>query len=170
MFWSSRNRQNWPPKSTGNAPHTGQHLNSNSNHPPHVKRGLIQSIHNRTSALCQEQQDLVIEISNLRRDFQLNGYPQSSVDSVTNFKGSSHLNKEQKPLGSVYIPYVKGVSEKFKRIRNLYNNRTIFRTRHALGVHSWKPGHAEIRNRRHSASIASPVNAAEATLAKHSDL
>jgi hypothetical protein len=33
-------------------------------------------------------------------------------------KGNSRQNKEQKPLGSVYIPYVKGVSEKFKRIGN----------------------------------------------------
>jgi hypothetical protein len=31
-----------------------------------------------------------------------------------------------KPLGSVYIPYVKGVSEKFKRIG------TVFRTKHTL--------------------------------------
>jgi uncharacterized OB-fold protein len=29
--------------------------------------------------------------------------------TVINSKGSSHLNKEQKPLGSVHIPYMKGV-------------------------------------------------------------
>jgi hypothetical protein len=32
----------------------------------------------------------------------------------------------------VYIPYVKGVSEKLKRIGNRYNMRTIFRTKHTL--------------------------------------
>jgi hypothetical protein len=32
----------------------------------------------------------------------------------------------------MYIPYVKGVSEKFKRIGNRYNIRTIFRTKHKL--------------------------------------
>jgi hypothetical protein len=34
--------------------HTGRYLNFNSNHPPHVKRGLIQSLHNRDSTRCQE--------------------------------------------------------------------------------------------------------------------
>jgi hypothetical protein len=47
-------------------------------------------------------------------------------------KGSSRLSEEQKPLGSVYIPYVKGVSEKFRRIGNRYSIRTIFKTKHTL--------------------------------------
>jgi hypothetical protein len=32
----------------------------------------------------------------------------------------------------VYIPYVKGISEKFKRIGNRYNIGTIFKTKHKL--------------------------------------
>jgi predicted GIY-YIG superfamily endonuclease len=32
----------------------------------------------------------------------------------------------------VYIPYVKGVSEKFKPIANRYNIRAIFKTKHTL--------------------------------------
>jgi hypothetical protein len=81
-----------------------------------VKRGLIQSLHSRASTICPERQDLIKEISSLRNDLQLNGYPQGFVDSAINSKGSGRLNEEQKPLGSEYIPYVKGVSEKFKRI------------------------------------------------------
>jgi hypothetical protein len=46
------------------------------------------------------------------------GITQGLIDSVLNSKGSSRLNKEQKPLGSVYIPCAKVVSERFKRIRN----------------------------------------------------
>jgi hypothetical protein len=52
------------------------------------------------------------------------------IDSVINSKGISHLNKVQKPLNSVYIPYVKGVSGKFKCIGNQYNIKTIFKTKH----------------------------------------
>jgi predicted GIY-YIG superfamily endonuclease len=44
----------------------------------------------------------------------------------------SRLNKEEKPLGYVYIPYVKGFSEKFKRVGNRYNVRTIFRMKDTL--------------------------------------
>jgi hypothetical protein len=114
------------------ANHTGRYLKFNSNHLPHVKRGLIQSLHNRASTIFQERQDLAKESGNLRSDLQLNGYLQDFIDSVINSKGSSRLNEEQKSLGSVYIPYVNGVSEKFKRIGNRYNIRTIFK--HTLRI------------------------------------
>jgi hypothetical protein len=61
-----------------------------------------------------------------------NGYPQGFADLVINFKGSSHLNKDENPLGCVYIPCAKGVSEKFKRIGNRHNIRLICRTKHIL--------------------------------------
>jgi hypothetical protein len=54
------------------------------------------------------------------------------IDTGIKSKGSSRPNKEQQPLASVYIPYVKGVSEKFNRIGNRYNIRTIFKTKHIL--------------------------------------
>jgi hypothetical protein len=79
-----------------------------------------------------QEQDLVKEISSLRSDLQLSGYPHSFIDSIIYFRGRSHLNKEQKPLGSVYIPHVKDVSEKFKHMGNWYNIRTIFKTKHTL--------------------------------------
>jgi hypothetical protein len=72
---------------------------------------LIQKLHNRASIICQGRQDPVHEISSLRRDLHLNGYPKGFIDSVINSKGSSRPNKDEKPLGSVYIPYVKGVLE-----------------------------------------------------------
>jgi hypothetical protein len=49
---------------------------------PHVKRGLIQNLHKRASTICQEQQDLFNEISSMRHDLKLNGYPQAFINSV----------------------------------------------------------------------------------------
>jgi hypothetical protein len=90
---------------------------STLNHPPHVKRRLIQSLHNRASTICQEWQIVVKEISILRSDLQVNGYPQGFINSVIYSKGSSHLNKEQKPLGSLYNP------EPFSRSMALWCHR-----------------------------------------------
>jgi hypothetical protein len=78
------------------------------------------------------------------------------------------MNKEQ-PLGSVYIPYVKGVSEELKSIGNRYNIRTIFKTEHTLRK-LMKTRQERDPQQRHSASIAFTVNVAEATLAKQADL
>jgi hypothetical protein len=77
--------------------------------------------------------------------------------------------KEQKPLDSVCIPYVKGVSEKFKRIGNPYNIRTIFKTEHTLRSSLTKTRPERDPQQRHSASTAFLVNVAEATLAKQPD-
>jgi hypothetical protein len=81
------------------------------------------------------------EIDNLRNEFQLNGYPHF-IESVINSNGSSRPEKEGKPPGSVYIPYINGISgkftyingisEKFKRIGNHYNTMATFKTKHTL--------------------------------------
>jgi hypothetical protein len=136
-----------------------------------VKRSLIQSLHNRASTICKEQQNLVKEIRTLRSDFQLNGYPQGFIDfidSVINSKGRSRLNKAQKPLDSVYITHVNGVSENFMCIsiqnQDDLQNQTIFSSSVV------KPGWKEIRYRLRSSSAVSPVYVAEAILWKQTDL
>jgi hypothetical protein len=95
--------------------YTGRYLNFKSNRPEHVKKGLIQGLHNRASTIRQEQNVFNV-ISSLRRDLQLNGFPQDFIYSGINSKGSSRPYEEEKSLGSVYVPYVMGVSEEFKRI------------------------------------------------------
>ena len=67
-------------------------------------------------------------------DLQPNGYLQSFTDSVVNSRDGAHSKKtkEDTPLCYVHIPYVKGVSEKFRRKGNRYNVRTIFKIKHTL--------------------------------------
>jgi hypothetical protein len=70
----------------------------------------------------------VVRGKHLRCDLQLSGYSQGFIDSVIRSKGRSRQKKkEEKPLETVYIPYVKGISEKFKRIGNQYNIKTVFK-------------------------------------------
>jgi hypothetical protein len=65
------------------------------------------------------------EISSLRHDLQLNDYPQVFNDSAINSKRINHQSKHEKPLGSVYILYVRTVSEKFNCIGNGNNIRNL---------------------------------------------
>jgi hypothetical protein len=69
----------------------------------------------------------------MRRDLQLSGYPQLFINSVLKSRGSCRPEEEErkKPLRLAFIPYVKGISEKFKRIGNRYI-RTVFKTKHTL--------------------------------------
>jgi hypothetical protein len=74
--------------------------------------------------------------------------------------------KRENASGSVYIPHVKNVSRRFIRIGNRYNIRTIFRAKRVLWGSAMKTIQKEIRNRRHSVTLAFPVNVAEVTLVK----
>jgi hypothetical protein len=74
-----------------------------------------------------------LEVKNLlRRDLKLSGYSQVFTDSIIRSKGNSQKKEEEKNLGTVYIPYVKDISETFKRIWNQYNIRSVFKTKHTL--------------------------------------
>jgi hypothetical protein len=112
--------------------HTGRFLNFLSNHPPHVKRGIIRSLHNRATIICLQRHDLAHELNNPKHDLQLNGFPPKLINSVNNTWGKNRLRNDVKLIGSLVIPYAKGISDKFKRIGNRYKIRTIFTTKYTL--------------------------------------
>jgi hypothetical protein len=47
--------------------HTGRYLHFDSNHPVHVKRGVVESLVNRANVLCQNEQDLKAEMYTVRK-------------------------------------------------------------------------------------------------------
>jgi hypothetical protein len=112
----------------------------------------------------------MMKLIDCNQDLQLNEYPQGFIDSVINARDGSHPKKEDKPLGFVYIPYMKGVSEKFRRVGNRYNIRMIFKTKRTLRNSFMKTRPRGICYRQLSVSVAFPVNVAEATLIKPVDL
>jgi hypothetical protein len=85
--------------------HTGQQLNFKTNQPLHVKRRLIQSLHNRASIIHQKQH-LFNKLSNLRHDLQVNGYPQGFNDSVINSKGTGMVQIKRKSLWALCISHM----------------------------------------------------------------
>jgi hypothetical protein len=109
--------------------HTGHYLNSELNHPPHIKQGIVQSFYH-----MQRMQNLLKEIDNLRYDLHLNGYPQRFINSAPIQEKLSSRKKMIQPLGLELIPYVKGILEKYKRTGNLYIIRTVLKTNTLLGI------------------------------------
>jgi hypothetical protein len=62
-----------------------------------------------------------------------NGYPEHSVDTAINkFGNKNYPSTQSKAACTVVIPYVKGISDKFKCNGNKYNIKAIFKTKHAL--------------------------------------
>jgi hypothetical protein len=62
--------------------HTSRYLHFKSNHPHHVKRGVVHSLISRAKVICQDQKDLDNEIKYIRHDQMLNEYPQEFINSI----------------------------------------------------------------------------------------
>jgi hypothetical protein len=78
---------------------------------------------------------------------------------------------KRKSLWALCIyPIMWDVSEKFKRIGNRYKIRTLFKTKRTLRSSRMKTSPERDPLQTHSACTVSPVNVAEATLAKQADL
>jgi hypothetical protein len=107
-------------------------LRSKSNHPNHVKWGVVHSLISPAKVIYQDQKDFSKEIKNMRHDLLLNEYPQEFVHSITKPSRSNHPSSDTIHQDTVIIPYVKGISEKFRRIGNSVNVRTIFKTKRTV--------------------------------------
>jgi hypothetical protein len=75
---------------------------------------------------------LAHEVNDLKHDLQLKVLPPKLINTdINNTGGNNRLRNDVKPIGSEVIPYVKGISGKFKRIGKRYI-RTIFKTKYTL--------------------------------------
>lgn len=73
----------------------------------------------------------LIEIKNMRLDLILNEYPQEFIRLLHNEAiESDHLSSDTIYQGTVIIPYVNGISKKFRCIGNCFT--TIFKSKHTL--------------------------------------
>jgi hypothetical protein len=81
--------------------------------------------------------------------------------------GSNRSRNEVKPIGSKFVPCVKGISDQFKRIGDHYNYKTVFKTGHTLRsilmrskvkseVHPLRANSGALGERRYSSSPSSP--------------
>jgi hypothetical protein len=83
--------------------------------------------------MCEDQKDFNKEIKNITHDLILNKYPQEFVDSIMKPARSNCPSSDTIYHSMVIIiPYVKGISEKFRCIGNHFNVRNISK----LNIHS----------------------------------
>jgi hypothetical protein len=78
----------------------------------------------QVKVIWQDQKNFDKEI-NIRYDVMPSAYPQEFITSILKPSRSSHHSSE-KPYQGTVIPYVKGISEKFKCIGNQFNVRAYF--------------------------------------------
>jgi hypothetical protein len=80
-----------------------------------VKRGINGTLCNRATILCEEKQDIMEEIDNLRQDLLLSDYPLHFISSTLSFFMEACLGiQPSKKSGKAncfctFLPYIEGV-------------------------------------------------------------
>lgn len=111
--------------------HTGQYLHQQSNHSAATKEGIIRTLYNRAASICNSEELLQAEVDNLIRDLQQNGYSEKLIrDTITKYKNKtfSQTKDNQQNHTFMTLPYIKGISEKIRRIAKDYNIKVAFRS------------------------------------------
>ena len=109
--------------------HTNINVKERSNHPESMKRAIVKGFTERARALCDEKH-LAEELNNIEDVFVANGY---SRETVRRFMEQRHQQtdkkeqEEQESRGAVTIPYLKGLSERFRRTANRHSFRVAFK-------------------------------------------
>ena len=103
--------------------HTNINIKEKSNHPPYVKKGIIKGFADRARALCDEDH-LEDELKNVEDVFVANGFEREKVQEYmkeSKREDDKEQAKEQEYRGMVVVPYVRGLSEQFKRLKRGYS-------------------------------------------------
>ncbi len=117
--------------------HTDQYLNFNSNHPLEHKRGVVHTLMHRAEVIVKEEEELRKEKDHIRGALRMNNYPEWLLQADPRRKTNPERDRgkednKRKKIGSVIIPYVKGVSETLRRIFGRHNIQTHFKPTNTL--------------------------------------
>ena len=108
--------------------HTNINVKEKSNHSHCMKKGIIKGFADWARALCN-QEHLDSELKNIEDVFAANGYRRERVRKYMEVEKNEKkkLAEKEEYRGVVSIPYVRGVSEQFKRVAKRRGFRTPFR-------------------------------------------
>ena len=137
--------------------HTDQYLEFTSHHLARGKKSVITSLFGRAKNIISNPSDQEKEENHLTAVLQANGYPKKFIKNTIrasqlprqSVNNDNTENQEQVAPVRINLPYVKGTSEKLKRIFNDHNIDCTFYTATTLCIlllHVKEPVPLEQRN------------------------
>ena len=105
------------------ATHTDQYLDFQSNHHIKQKIGLISTFKHRIKTIVTREEDQKTELQHVKKALKRCGHP----NWVLNRKSTNKQQQKEKVerREKVFLPYVKGISEKMARVFKKYDLETI---------------------------------------------
>ena len=106
--------------------HTDRYLDFSSHHPLMHKASVVRSLFNRAKSLSSCAVRLNKENCHILNVLKANHYPKRFIDN--SYLTDSHKHSsEETPSKTVFIPYIKGLSEGIKRIFSNVEVKVVFR-------------------------------------------
>ena len=112
--------------------HTDRYIHFSSHHHPRVFNGAVMCLKNRANNICTTESKTK-ELNHLKKVFKQNGYPngviQRALHRPNRLEPRAEENTESKKL---FLPYVKGVSERIEKVCRQLNIKTVFKSNGTL--------------------------------------
>ena len=118
--------------------HTNKYLAFESHSPAQSKRAVVKTLMDRAKYLPSTSERKQSEKQQIISDLKVNGYPQSFIDRCL-APAQENQESQESPRGYASIPYIKGVSERVRRVLSRENVRTTFKPVKTLGSIFKKP-------------------------------
>ncbi len=112
--------------------HTDLYLNWHSHHPVSARMAVVRTLFHRAQTVCSTKEILEEEHQHLKTVLRINDYPEWAINKGSQLKEKNkegqNTNKEKKDFkGFIVIPYVKGLSEPFKRVMEKIGIQVFFK-------------------------------------------
>ena len=123
--------------------HTNKYLAFESHSPAQSKRAVVKTLMDRAKYLPSTSERKQNEKQQVIGDLKVNGYSQSFIDRclvpAQETIQPENQESQESPRGHASIPYIKGVSERVRRVLSRENVRTTFKPVKTLGSIFKKP-------------------------------
>ena len=122
------------------ATHTSKYLDFHSHSPAQSKRAVVKTLMDRGKCIPSTAAQRQNEKRHVVNDLKANGYPESFIKSAgESNKTNTQPRTQESPKAYTSIPYIKGVSERVRRILSRKNIKTAFKPMQTLGNVFKKP-------------------------------